>query len=638
LSDPANYTILPRIDSPEDLKQLDLSELKILAEELRRFIVETVSRTGGHLGSNLGSVELTLALHFVYDAPRDQIVWDVGAQAYSHKIITGRRELFHTNRQYGGIAGFPRRIESCYDSFGVGHSSTSISAALGMAIARDLNGKKFKTVAVIGDGGMTGGMAFEGLNNAGAVKTDIQVVFNDNRMAISPNVGALHNLFNLIRSDMRFEKVKDNMWELIGRLPQGKRLRRAFRGMGDGVKTVFQAGQWFERLGFRYIGPIDGHDMQELIEVFHWLRELKGPIVVHVLTEKGKGYPMAESDPTHLHGVSKFNPAVGPCQKKGELKYCEHFSDELLKLARQDSRICAITPAMLEGSALLEFQKELPDRTFDVGIAEQHALTFAAGLATQGLRPVVAIYSTFLQRAYDQVVHDVALQELPVVMGVDRAGLVGEDGPTHHGSFDISYLRPIPNMVILAPRDGEQTRLMLRAALKQNKLPVAIRFPRGVPPIFPPPEVHNPNVLEPEFLKNGDRGVIISMGPALANCLRAAYELEDERRWNLAVLDIRCIKPLNQPFFHQLAADFKRWLVVEENALAGGAGSMLVEFLSDHDLLVKVKRLGLPDYFVSHGDRDSLWREVGLDAESIKSEAQAFFARQRQMASAAVSA
>lgn len=632
LAEKSGYRYLNTIDSPADLKKLQIEELMELAGELRQFIIETVAQTGGHLGSNLGSIELTLAMHYVYNTPVDQIIWDVGAQAYSHKIITGRRDRFHTNRQYGGVAGFPARDESEYDSFGVGHSSTSISAALGMASARDLNKQKFKVLAIIGDGGMTGGMAFEGLNQAGVSNTDMTVVYNDNSMAISPNVGALSNLFSNLRADLRFEKIKDNMWELAGRLPSGNKLRKALRGMDEGLRAMMMPGLWFERLGFRYVGPIDGHDLSELVSMFKWLKTATGPIVVHVLTKKGKGYSAAEADSTHLHGVSKFDVNTGPAKVKktaDDMAFCEHFSDELLKIATEDERVCAITPAMIEGSALGKFQKKFPERCFDVGIAEQHALTFAAGLATQGIKPVVAIYSSFLQRAFDQLIHDIAIQKLPVVLGVDRAGLVGEDGRTHHGAFDISFLRLIPGLSIFVPRDGQQLRMMLREGMKVKDGPVAIRFPRGKPPRFVTGSKLDSNVWSPEYLRDGSDGVFVSAGPILENCLKVADEIRKSSHLDIAVLDMRCLKPFDEIMMLDAADRFKRWLIVEENALLGGMGSMLIEFLQDNGRCdVEVLRAGLPDRFITHGDRPNLLKDVKLDVDSLLNMASSFFRSQ----------
>ncbi len=618
MSDNGSYRLLSKIESPADLKKLTLAELDEIATELRSFLVETVSQTGGHLGSNLGTVELTLALHYCYDTPHDLIVWDVGSQAYSHKILTGRFKRFHTNRQFGGIAGFPRRDESSYDSFGVGHSSTSISAALGMAAARDLSGESHKVVAMIGDGGMTGGLAFEGLNNAGAEGRDITVVLNDNRMAISPSVGALSHHLASLRADTRFERLKDSMWQMAGRLPQGSQLRKALHGVDAGIRAMLIPGLWFERLGFRYVGPIDGHNIPELVKMFTWLRDIRGPVLIHVLTEKGKGYEHAENDTLNLHGVSKFDPAVGPQKVNGgEMTFSAHFSDELLKLARKNKKIVAITPAMIEGSSLNEFQQELPDRCFDVGIAEQHAVTFAAGLATQGLRPVVAIYSTFLQRAYDQLIHDVALQNLPVIFGVDRAGLVGEDGPTHHGSFDISFLRAVPEMTLFIPRDADQMRMMLRQAIKLSG-PVSIRFPRGKSPYFPTPFEPNSDVQIPELLLAGRDGLVIGCGIILADLLDVVNEIKLEGGPDLALLDLRCVKPLDADSLTLLAARFPRWLSVEENVLMGGVGSALLEFLSDHELEVSLLRMGIPNQFVTHGNRESLLREIGLSRPDLK--------------------
>ncbi len=624
------YPLLSTIDSPDDLKKLREPELVKLAGEMRSFIIDKVSRTGGHLGSNLGSVELTIALHYAYEAPRDLIVWDVGAQAYSHKILSGRRDRFHTNRQYGGIAPFPTREESPYDTFGVGHSSTSISAALGMATARDLSGDDFKVVAVIGDGGMTGGMAFEGLNNAGAAGVDLTVVLNDNSMAISPNIGALSQSLSSIRADPRFERLKDSMWQLSGRLPKSSKLRKALRGVDAGIRAMLIPGLWFERLGFRYVGPIDGHNLPELVRLFKWLRGISGPVLIHVLTRKGKGYRFAEEDSFRLHGVSKFDPQTGPRRDKGrvrkdELTFSAHFSDELFKIAAKNPKLVVVTPAMIEGSALVRFQEAYPDRCFDVGIAEQHAVTFAAGLVSQGLRPVVAIYSTFLQRAFDQVIHDVALQKLPVVFGVDRAGLVGEDGPTHHGAFDISYLRHIPGINIFVARNGQQLRAMLRAGLKIDDGPVAIRFARGIPPKFETAGKSSTDVWRPELLREGTDGLIIGVGPLLSECLAAAEDLAKDNQLELAVLDLRCIKPLDTEFLTVLAARYPRWMSVEENALSGGVGSALLEFLADRGLSVELRRLGLPDRFITHGDRASLLREVGLERNSIGKTAHSLF-------------
>jgi len=634
LSNHNGLRYLPGIKLPSDLKKLTIEELKTVADELREFLINTVYTTGGHLGSNLGTVELTLALHYVYDLPADKIVWDVGAQAYSHKILTGRFDTFHTNRQWGGLAGFPSRVESQFDTFGVGHSSTSISAALGMAEARDIHGEKYKVIGVIGDGGLTGGLAFEGLNNSGASKKDLSVIFNDNRMAISPNVGALSNLFSYIRTDLLFEKIKDNMWDLVGKIPRSSKLRKAIHGMDEGLKAMMMPGLWFERLGFRYVGPINGHDIEELVSMFKWLRTLSGPVVVHIITEKGKGYSPAESDFTKLHGVSKISPKAVKTKKKSgkpELNYCQHFSDELLKMADKDDKIVAITPAMVEGSALGKMFEKYPERSFDVGIAEQHALTFAAGLATQGVKPVVAIYSTFLQRAYDQLIHDICIQNLPVVLGVDRAGLVGEDGPTHHGAYDLAYMRNIPGLSILIPRDGEQLRAMLRAALKDGVGPVAIRFARGKPPVFEHVSINSEDVWQPEYLREGSDGVIISAGPLLKSCIEVAERIQSDKKLNLAVLDIRCIKPLPIEFMLNVADKYKKWVVVEENVIAGGMGSLLLEFLSENLLHNDVKRLGLPDRNIPHGDKGNQLIDAGLDVDTLTNASKAHFKRTRRL-------
>ena len=624
------YPLLSTIDNPTDLRKLRVDQLTYLADELRQFLIETVSRTGGHFGSNLGSIELTIALHYAFNTPKDQVVWDVGSQAYPHKILTGRRTQFHTNRQYHGVAPFPKRSESIYDTFGVGHSSTSISAAIGMACARDLSGEDFRVIACIGDGGMTGGMAFEGLNHAGGTKKNLIVVLNDNSMSISPSVGALSEYLTAVRSNTKFEKLKDSMWELAGKLPVSDHVRKALHGVDAGLRAMLVPGLWFERFGFRYVGPIDGHNIAELVELFSWLRTAQGPVLVHVLTEKGHGYKHAETDRTHLHGVNKFDPLTGPVasQKGGKITYSAHFSEELQAIAAEDEKVVAITPAMIEGSCLGGFQKAYPDRCFDVGIAEQHAVTFAAGLATQGFKPVAAIYSTFLQRAFDQVVHDVALQNLSIVFGIDRAGLVGEDGPTHHGAFDISYLRPIPNLVIFAPRDGIKTRMMLREALKQKDTPVVIRFPRGIPPEFNLSKEVSQDVWHPEVLRAGSDGLIIGAGSILNVVLESANTLYRETGLDIAVVDIQCIKPLSTDTLLQYSVQYPKWISVEENALPGGLGSALLEFISDNSLDVRLTRIGLPDRFVTHGDQESLLKEIGMDSDSIRSKAKELFTKE----------
>ncbi len=621
-----NYPLLSKIDSPDDLRKLNPEKLPQLAKELRAFIIDIVSTTGGHFGGNLGAVELTIALHYIYDTPRDKIIWDVGAQAYPHKILTGRRKMFHTNSQYDGIAPFPKREESEYDSFGVGHSSTSISSALGMAIARDLSGEDYKVIAAIGDGGMTGGLAFEGLNNAGVEGSDITVVLNDNRMAISPNVGALSNHLAGIRADPRFEKLKDSMWQLTEKLPKRTKLRKALRGVDQGLRAMLVPGIWFERLGFRYVGPVDGHNLPELIRMFRWLKGVSGPVIIHILTEKGKGYKYAEEDSLRLHSIGKMDPQTGPSsQKGGTPDFSAHFSDELQTIARKDSNVVVITPAMIAGSKLEKFKEEFPDRCFDVGIAEQHAITFAAGLATQGIRPVVAVYSSFLQRAYDQVIHDVAVQNLPVVFGIDRAGLVGEDGPTHHGVFDISYLRHIPNMTVLVPRDEKQMRKMMRTALDDLEDPVAIRFPRGKSPLFEIDDKENDDVVHPEFIYEGTDGLIIGTGIILHDLLSVVRELYEQEGMKLGLVDLKCIKPLDTEFLTVMAARYSKWISVEENVLHGGVGSALLEFVSERELPVQIKRLGIPDRFITHGDRQKLLLEIGLDRQNIFETVKTYF-------------
>lgn len=609
--------LLARIDAPRDLKSLDAVELKRLAEELREFIIASVAKTGGHLASNLGVVELTIALHRVFDTPEDRIVWDVGHQTYAHKILTGRRGRMHTLRQTDGLSGFTKREESPYDSFVAGHSSTSISAALGMALAARLKGEARRVVAVIGDGAMTAGMAFEALNNAGTTKANLLVILNDNEMSISPNVGALNNYLTRLLSGRFYNAVRRRGERLLANLPP---LHELARRAEEHVKGMVTPGTLFEEFGFNYLGPIDGHDLEVLIETLENVRALEGPQFLHVVTQKGRGYRPAEVNPCLYHGVGKFEPAAGLAAKAGgRPTYTEVFAQWLNDMADADARLIGITPAMCEGSGLVEFSKRYPDRYFDVGIAEQHALTFAAGLACEGYRPVVAIYSTFLQRAYDQLIHDIALQNLPVMLAIDRAGLVGADGPTHHGAFDLSYLRCVPNLLIATPSDENECRRLLTTAYRHDG-PSAVRYPRGVGPgaaIDPGLEALP---VGRGIVRREGRGVaLLAFGSMVAPALVAAERL------NATVADMRFVKPLDLDLLRDLATAHTHLVTLEENAVMGGAGSAVAEALAALGLVRPILHLGLPDRFVEHGDPATLLARCGLEADGIEAAARNFF-------------
>ncbi|KZE27277.1 1-deoxy-D-xylulose-5-phosphate synthase [Crenobacter luteus] len=601
--------LLDTIHSPADLRMLDRAQLPQLARELREFLVESVSKTGGHFASNLGSIELTVALHYVFNTPDDRLVWDVGHQTYPHKILTGRKGRMGTMRQKGGLAGFPKREESEYDTFGVGHSSTSIGAALGMAVAAKAQGIRRHAVAIIGDGAMTAGQAFEALNNAGAMDTDLLVVLNDNDMSISPNVGALNNYLAKILSGRFYSAVKTGSNKVLGIVPP---MREIASKMEEHVKGLFTPGTLFEEFGFNYIGPIDGHDLDALVTTLSNIRTLKGPQFLHVVTKKGQGYKLAENDPVAYHGVSKFDPANGLAGGKGgKPSYTQIFSDWLCDMAREDRRLVGITPAMREGSGLVRFEKEHPDRYFDVGIAEQHAVTFAAGLACDGMKPVVAIYSTFLQRGYDQLIHDVAIQKLPVLFAIDRAGLVGADGPTHAGAFDLSYLRCIPNMVVMAPSDENECRQMLYTAFKIDG-PTAVRYPRGSGPGVVPEQAMTALPLGRGLVRReGSKVAILAFGSMVAPALVAGAELD------ATVVDMRFVKPLDEELVARLAQSHELIVTVEENVVMGGAGSACLEALSARGIAVRTLLLGLPDENVEHGDPAGMLSDCGLDAPGI---------------------
>ncbi|MDN0085302.1 1-deoxy-D-xylulose-5-phosphate synthase [Crenobacter sp. SG2305] len=607
------HPLLDTIVYPADLRALDRKQLPQLANELRDFLVESVSKTGGHFASNLGSIELTIALHYVFNTPDDRLVWDVGHQTYPHKILTGRRERMGTMRQKGGLAGFPKREESEYDTFGVGHSSTSIGAALGMACAAKAQGLERHAVAIIGDGALTAGQAFEALNNAGAMDVDLLVILNDNEMSISPNVGALTNYLSQILSSRFYNAVRDGTSKALGILPP---VRDIAGKVEEHMRGMLTGGTLFEEFGFNYIGPIDGHDLDALVSTLKNIKTLKGPQFLHVVTKKGQGYKLAENDPVAYHGVSKFDPANGLAAGKagGKPAYTQVFGDWLCDMAKIDPRLVGITPAMREGSGLVRFEKEHPDRYFDVGIAEQHSVTFAAGLACDGMKPVVAIYSTFLQRAYDQLIHDVAIQNLPVMFAIDRAGLVGADGPTHAGAFDISYLRCIPNMIVAAPSDENECRQLLYTAY-QHHGPSAVRYPRGTGPgaVIEPQMTALPlgrGLIRREGAKK--QVAILAFGSMVTPALTAA------EAFDATVADMRWVKPLDEELVAQLADHYELLVTVEENAIMGGAGSAVLEYLERTGRQVPVLQLGLSDVFGEHGDPALLLADAGLNAPGIE--------------------
>jgi 1-deoxy-D-xylulose-5-phosphate synthase len=617
------YTLLPKIDSPADLRRLDRAQLKQLADELRAFVLESVAQTGGHLSSNLGTVELAIALHYVFDTPNDRIVWDVGHQTYPHKILTGRREAMKTLRQFGGISGFPRRAESEYDTFGTAHSSTSISAALGMAVAARNRGEKRHAIAVIGDGAMTAGQAFEALNNAGVVEgVRLLVILNDNDMSISPPVGALNRYLARLMSGRFYAAAKQAGKNVLKNFPPVFELAKRLE---EHAKGMVVPGTLFEQFGFNYIGPIDGHDLDSLIPTLTNLRALDGPQFLHVVTKKGQGYKLAEADPVLYHGPGRFDPKEGIRKSApGKPTYTQVFGDWLCDMAAADPRLIGITPAMREGSGLVRFEQEFPDRYFDVGIAEQHAVTFAAGLACEGMKPVVAIYSTFLQRAYDQLIHDVAIQNLPVVFALDRGGLVGADGATHHGAFDLSYLRCIPNLIVMAPSDENECRRMLTTAFVHDG-PAAVRYPRGSGPgatvdrALEPLPIGQGVVRRESGAGPGARIAILAFGAMVQPALTVAQAID------ATVADMRFVKPLDRALIEKLARAHDALVTVEENVVLGGAGSACGEVLDELGIARPLLHLGLPDRFVDHGDPATLLASVGLDAAGIEASIRARF-------------
>ena len=612
--------ILEQINSPDNLKSLKLNDLDQLSREIREFIISNISKTGGHLAPSLGVVELTLIMHYLFNTPKDKIVWDVGHQAYVHKILTGRKDRFSTIRQYKGISGFPKISESEYDCFGTGHSSTSISAAIGMACARDLANDDYKVIAVIGDGAMTNGLAFEGLNNAGALGKDLIVVLNDNEMSISKNVGALSNYFTTLITAESYNKIKKEIWGLTGKLSGiGRKIRRVVSRLDESLKAIVVPGLFFEKLGFRYFGPIDGHDIHRLARVFRLAKVLKGPMLIHVVTRKGKGYAPAEENAPRFHGLGAFDKATGSSLKIASVpSYTEIFGKTLAELGHKNKKIIGITAAMSLGTGLIHFANEHPDRFFDVGIAEGHAVTFAAGLASQGFRPVVAIYSSFLQRAFDHVIHDVALQKLPVIFALDRAGVVGDDGPTHHGVFDLSYLRSIPDLVIMSPRDEQELRDMMYTALEYKDGPIAIRYPRGCGTGVKTEQKYKELIIgKSEVIRQGHDAALIAIGPLVSHCIEAR-EILKQQNISVQVVNARFLKPLDEDMLTEIFKEFPLVVTIEDNTLKGGFGSAVDEFFTKQEQYNSTLiNLGIPDQFVEHASMEQLYELVGLDAKSI---------------------
>ena len=629
----ARYPMLARANRPEDIRKLTISELRTLSSEVREFLVDNVAKTGGHLGAGLGAVELTVALHYVFDTPNDRLVWDTGHQAYPHKILTGRMDRFHTLRQLNGISGFLKRSESEYDAFGAGHASTAISAALGMAVARDLAGGKNKVVAIVGDGSLTGGMAYEAMNNAGLSKTDMIVVLNDNQMvslsAIKPKLWSFHDYFTQVLTHPTYNKFKSNVWELTGKLDEfGDRLRAVAHKLELGMKAVVTPGMLFEALGFRYFGPFNGHNLVKLVEVLRHVKDLGGPILLHVITAKGKGYGPAEKEATRLHGVTPFDRDTGIAFKSSAPPaYTKIFGDALVEICRQNSKVVGITAAMPDGTGLNILQEAMPERFFDVGIAEQHAVTFAAGMATEGYIPVTAIYSTFLQRAFDQVMHDVSLQDLHVVFVLDRGGLVGADGPTHHGALDLSYLRCIQHLVVMAPKDEQELRDMLYTAVEYQG-PIALRYPRGNALGVPVrPGFQKIEIGKGEVVRHGSDVAFLAIGnmvhqASLAADILAADGIDAE------VVNMRFIKPIDEDLLRSVGERFKNILTIEENVTDGGFGSAVLEGFARLGFTgLNTKLHGLPSEFVDHGSPAELLRLVKLDGPGIADVAREFLAK-----------
>ena len=618
-------SFIENINSPDDLKKLEATDLPVLAKEIRELIVETVSKNGGHLASNLGVIELSIALHYTYNVPSDKIVWDVGHQAYTHKILTGRRKNFHTLRQMGGVSGFPKIHESPYDSFTTGHSSTSISAGFGMACGKHINNENGKVISIIGDGSLTGGLAYEGLNQAGNVWKNQLVILNDNEMSISKNVGSLSSFLSRTFSAKYMQDLKNEFKRFFKALPKiGDDIYQIVKKSEESFKSFVTPGMLFEAFDYEYMGPIDGHNLDHLISILENIKKINKPVLLHIMTQKGKGYAPAEENPVYFHGVGSFEIQTGDSTspKKKIPSYTEVFGNTMMNLAKDNSKVVAITAAMPEGTGLIEFSETYPDRFFDVGIAEQHGVTFSAGLAIEGLKPVVAIYSTFLQRAYDQILHDICIEKLPVVFAIDRGGIVGEDGPTHHGLFDYSFLRSMPGMVIMAPKDENELVQMLKTAVDYDKGPVAIRYPRGIGEgveLEPTPSALE--IGQGEVLIDGNDILLLAAGSSVPEALSAQKELAKENI-NAAVINARFIKPLDHQLIKQYAEKTGAIITIEEHVVDGGFGSAVLECLSDHNIYnIKIKRIGIKDQFVEHGSQNELRKKYKIDATEIISEA-----------------
>ena len=631
--------ILDKVNNVQELRTLPQAELPTLAEELRQEIITVVSKTGGHLASSLGVVDLTIALHYAFDTPNDRIVWDVGHQAYAHKILTGRRTRFSTLRQYGGISGFPKREESLCDHFDVGHASTSISAATGMISARDIKGEDFRVIAVIGDGSISAGLAFEGMNQAGHLKKNLIVILNDNEMSISPNVGALSSYLSRKMTGHFYTKLRQDAKHFLQGIPRvGESMFNLAKKAEDSLKGLMVPGMLFEDLGFQYLGPLDGHNIDQLLQAFENIKDYPWPVLVHVITRKGKGCEFAECNPSQFHGTPPFDPATGKVVSKKQpiMSYTEVFGQTMIKLAEDNDKIVAISAAMSEGTGLDLFAEEFPDRFFDVGIAESHGVTFACGLAVEGMHPVAAIYSTFLQRAYDQVVHDLCLQNLPVTLALDRAGLVGEDGPTHHGVFDIAYLRHIPNITVMAPKDENELQHMIKTAVEYEG-PTAVRYPRGIGLGVPmDQELKTLSIGKADLIRDGRDAAIIAIGTMVAPSIEAAERLSKEGI-SVAVINARFIKPLDEDMILSAAKKTGRIVTVEEHALMGGFGSAVLECLDAHGVTgIKTHRIGLPDTYIEHGTQAVLRQKYGLDADGIYRSVKEFIEKSRLKAIAPV--
>jgi 1-deoxy-D-xylulose-5-phosphate synthase len=612
-------SILDKINSLEDLKKIPFEDLKKLSEEIRERIIAVVSKNGGHLASNLGVIELTIALHYVFNSPVDKIIWDVGHQCYAHKLLTGRKKEFSTLRTFEGLSGFPKKEESPHDSFNTGHASTSISAALGMACARDQKGENYQVIAVVGDGALTGGLAFEGLNNVGAQGRNLVVILNDNSMSISKNVGAISKYLTDLITDEKYNKLKAEVWDLVGKFKRRDRIRTWVASVEESVKGFLVPGIIFEKLGFRYLGPIDGHDMGELVKVLTQIKSLKGPIFLHLLTTKGKGYKYAEEDAPKFHGIGAFDKVTGNSNTTAARKtYTDVFGESMVEMAEKNPKIVGLTAAMCLGTGLYDFSLKFPKRFYDVGIAEEHGTTFAAGLASLGLKPVFAVYSTFLQRAFDQLIHDISLQNLSVIFAIDRAGLVGEDGPTHHGAFDLSYLRQIPNLTVAAPKNGSELKNLFFSAIEWPDGPVAIRYPRAVIPDELNSKIERIDQAKWELMQRGKDVLVLAVGSMVYPALEAVGELLKEDIY-VTVVNCRFIKPLDYLILNELLSTTDKILTVEENALSGGFGSAILEFLEESGYNnIKVKRLGIPDKFIQHGPRSLLLDELNLNSAGIR--------------------